>query len=155
MEEEKTKLNGEVIKAQNTLKQNIIRQNSIGKEPFIKNLDDFIKEKDNTINSLINEKEILKKENEQLKQKIQKDQQINLGNPIGVFINSTDKKINCKINCFENELFSVIEKKIYEIYTEYKETNYNFMIGDRPVLRFKTMSENNIKDKDKIILIKN
>ena len=155
MEEEKTKLNGEVIKAQNTLKQSIIRQNSIGKEPFIKNLDDFIKVKDNTINSLINEKEILKKENEHLKQKIQKDQQINLGNPIEVIINSADQKIkNCKIKSYENELFDDVEKKIYGIFSEYKEINNNFMIGDRQVLRFKTMSENNIKNNDKIILIK-
>ena len=152
MEEEKTKLNGEVLKAQNTLKQSIIRQNSIGKEPFIKNLDDFIKVKDNTIKELKNEKEKLMKENEQLKQK---NQQIKLGNPIEVIINSADQKIkNCKIKSYENELFDDVEKKIYGIFSEYKEINNNFMIGDRQVLRFKTMSENNIKNNDKIILIK-
>ena len=104
------------------------------------------------INELETKIEKMTKENENLSGG---GRQINLGNEISVFINSYDQKINCEIKCKEDELFIEVEKKLYEKYNEYKDTNNSFTIGDRQIFKFKTLKENNIKDKDKIKLKKN
>jgi hypothetical protein len=111
-----------------------------------------INELETKIEKMTKENVEIKKENENLNKN---NRQINLGNEISVFINSHDQKINCEIKCKEDELFIEVEKKLYEKYNEYKDTNNSFTIGDRQIFRFKTLKENNIKDKDKIKLKKN
>lgn len=148
------------------LSKSIVQQNNQGNKDFIKNLGDFMKVKDSEIKELkinvkglITQNEELKKQNEELKKQnkelTQKVNQNNLDKEITVFITSNDQKINCQIKCKENELFSEVEKKLYEKYSEYRETNNSFMIGDRQILKNKTIKENNIKDKDKIKFVKN
>jgi len=47
-----------------------------------------------------------------------------------------------------------VEKKLYKKYDDLRNTNNMFTVNARPVLRFKTMKENKIKDGDIIQLIK-
>ena len=66
---------------------------------------------------------------------------------------SLDLKVNNAILCKNIDIFAKAEKKLYEIYPEYKEyNNIYFTVGGRTVLRFKTMDENSIKNGDKILL---
>jgi len=67
---------------------------------------------------------------------------------------STDQKINCPIKCLETDTFAEVEEQLYQQYEEYRETNNNFIFKGKLVLRFKTISENNIKNGDKVQLIK-
>ena len=154
MQEETSKLQGEIL-----IRKNTHQDEPKPKDNIISNLQDYMKSKDNQVNDLKNENNELKKKIEELRkdnEKLKKEnKQINLGNELSVFINSNDQKINCEIKCKENELFMDVEKKLYEKYNEYRDTNNSFIIGNRPVFRFKTIKENNIKDKDKIRLKKN
>ncbi len=145
--------------------ERLVRNNSRKEGPkpnenIISNLQDYMKtseEQTNDLKKRINELEtkIEKMTKENVEKLNKNNRQINLGNEISVFINSHDQKINCEIKCKENELFIEVEKKLYEKYNEYKDTNNSFTIGDRQIFRFKTLKENNIKDKDKIKLKKN
>ena len=65
---------------------------------------------------------------------------------------STDGIINEGIACIKTDLFAEVEEKLYKIYEKYKETNNIFLIGGNQVLRFKTIEENNIKDRDKVLM---
>ena len=66
---------------------------------------------------------------------------------------SGDGKINCGIKCLKDDIFAVVEEKLYQQYNEYRENNNNiFLAGGRIIYRFKTMSENNIKNNDRIQL---
>ena len=66
---------------------------------------------------------------------------------------SGDGKINCGIKCLKDDIFAVVEEKLYQQYNEYRENNNNiFLTGGRIIYRFKTMSENNIKNNDRIQL---
>ena len=65
---------------------------------------------------------------------------------------SSDGIINEGIACLKTDLFAEVEEKLYKIYENYKETNNIFLNGGNQVLRFKTIEENNIKDRDKIVM---
>ena len=58
---------------------------------------------------------------------------------------STDKKLNYSVPCIDEDIFAEIEEKLYKKYPEYRETNNNFIFNGEPVLRFKTISQNNIR----------
>ena len=160
IQEESSKLKGDIL-----IRNNTYQEGPNTNKDIISNLNEYMKSRDDQIKVLkeeINElkaiigkmtkeNEEIKKENEKLKQN---NIQYNLGNEISVFINSYDQKINCEIKCKENELFIDVEKKLYEKYNEYKDTNNIFTIGERQICKFKTIRENNIKDKDKIRLKK-
>ena len=66
---------------------------------------------------------------------------------------SGDGKINQGIKCLPTDTFAQVEEKLYQIYDEYRD-NYNntFLARGNVIKRFKTMSENNIKNGDKIQL---
>ena len=66
---------------------------------------------------------------------------------------SLDYDINCGINCLETETFAEVEEKLYKQYGQCRETNNTFICGGSAVLRFKKISENKIKNGDKIQLI--
>ena len=66
---------------------------------------------------------------------------------------SMDQNINYPIKCLKTDIFAEVEEKLYRKYGEYRETNNNFTSNGRIVLRFKSISDNNIKDGDKVELI--
>ena len=108
--------------------------------------------------------ELLLKENQinNLKLELQNEKNknnektININDILDVTFLSTDKKINkYPISCFKTDRFAEIEEKLYQEFDEFRETNNTFIVNGTTVLRFKKMSENNIKNGDTIQLIKN
>jgi len=57
---------------------------------------------------------------------------------------STDQNVHCVVACLKKNTFAEIEEKLYQQYPKYRETNNSFLANGREVLRFKTISENNI-----------
>ena len=114
----------------------------------IKKLRDEIIQKENQINKLKLE---LQNEKNKNNKKL-----IDLNDILAINFISTDQKINkYTISCFKTDRFAEIEERLYQEYDEFRETNNTFIVNGTTVLRFKKMSENNIKNGDTIQLIKN
>ena len=62
--------------------------------------------------------------------------------------------VNYGIKCLSSEAFAEVEERLYKIYNNLRETNNMFTVNAKPILRFKKMKENNIKDGDIIQLLK-
>ena len=108
--------------------------------------------------------EIIQKENQinRLKLELQNEKNknnkklIDLNDILAINFISTDQKINkYPISCFKTDRFAEIEEKLYQEFDEFRETNNTFIVNGTTVLRFKKMSENNIKNGDTIQLIQN
>ena len=143
---EENKKKNDYIKQINDLKKEINRLNTENKKQ-----NDYI----NQINGLKN-------------QLIEKDKEINdLNNKLSNFnikkyvdyndimvVNfiSGDGKVDHGIKCLPTETFAEVEEKLYKIYDEYRKINNIFLANGNLIKRDKTMSENNIKDGDKIQL---
>ena len=112
----------------------------------IKKLNNEIVQKENQINKLKLE---LQNEKNKNNKKI-----FDLNDIIAISFISTDQKINkYPISCFKTDRFAEIEEKLYQEFEEFRETNNTFIVNGTTVLRFKKMSENNIKNGDTIQLI--
>ena len=53
-----------------------------------------------------------------------------------------------------SDTFAEVEEKIYKKFDNYRNTNNTPICNGTTVLRFKTLSENNIKDENVVQLIK-
>ena len=114
----------------------------------IKKLKDEINQKENQINKLKIELQNEKNKNNK--------KMIDYNDMIAISFISTDQKINkFPISCVKTDRFAEIEEKLYQEFEEFRETNNTFIVNGTTVLRFKKMSENNIKNGDTIQLIKN
>ena len=67
---------------------------------------------------------------------------------------STDSSIHEGINCLQTDTFAEVEERLYQKYDEFRNTNNMFTFNGRTILRFKNLKENNIRNGDKVILIK-
>ena len=67
-------------------------------------------------------------------------------------INFSSVEVNYGIKCLPTDTFAEVEEKLYQKYDDLRNTNNMFTANAQPVLRFKTISENNIKDGDIIQL---
>ena len=68
-------------------------------------------------------------------------------------LTTIDSKIqNYSIICKNTDIFNNIEKKIYEEYKEYYDTENYFTVNGKKINRFKNLDENNIHNNDVIIL---
>ena len=74
------------------------------------------------------------------------------GNKCVTFI-SCEQKIVYAIPCSGDDIFAEIEEILYKEYPEYRETNNTFLANGKEVLRFKSISDNNIGTGKPIILI--
>ena len=117
-----------------------------------------------------NELKILREENTNLKYQLNlKDNEIiNLKNMIQnnnlfrpkydindiMVINFVSTDIHYGIKCLPNDIFAEVEEKLYKKFDDLRDTNNMFTVNARPILRFKKLSENNIKDGDLIQLFK-
>ena len=106
------------------------------------------------INQISNLKLQLKDKERELNDiKRNKDGYVNYKKIMVVHFISGDGKINQGINCLPTETFAEVEEKLYKIYDEYREAyNNTFLANGNVIKRFKTMSENKIKNGDKIQL---
>ena len=135
-----------------------------------KNIKDQLNDVKNSLkldlNSKITEINNLNNKNNQLEQQIEK-LKINLENEknknkekvfksnelIVINFMSTDQKINnFGLLCLKKETFAEVEERLYKEYEEFRESNNIFLVRGKPILRFKKIDENGIRDKDKIIL---
>ena len=119
----------------------------------------------NEIKKLKDENEKLKyqlniKENEikDLKLKIQNNiidlPKYNLNEIMVVNFISQDSSVNEGVKCLSTDIFAEVEEKLYKKYDNLRNTNNMFTANAKPVLRFKKLCENGIKDGDKIQLFK-
>jgi len=137
-------LNDELIKATKIVSEFSLYKNvQQGNNNVINNLNELVKIKDNEINNL----------KVQLQYNSNNKKYVNYNKILVINFISLDQKINCGISCLETDTFAEVEEKLYQKYEEYRETNNNFLARGRIILRFKTISGNNIKDGDKIQLI--
>ena len=142
LKNDNNKLNNELIKANKIISNfNKNQNNNIDINNKINNLNEMIKMKDIMINDLKN----------QLKNKEIKT--VNYDDILSIHFISLDQNINCAIKCLKTDTFDEVEEKLYQKYGEYRETNNNFTSNGRIVLRFKSISDNHIKDGDKVQLI--
>jgi predicted RNase H-like nuclease (RuvC/YqgF family) len=142
LKNDNNKLNNELIKANKIISNfNNNQNNNIDINNKINNLNEMIKMKDIMINDLKN----------QLTNK--GDKTVHFNDIIVVHFISMDQNINYSIKCLKTDTFAEVEEKLYQKYGEYRETNNNFTANGRIILRFKSISDNHIKDGDKVQLI--
>ena len=142
------KYKNELIKANkiiSNLSNNPVDNNELKKlKDEITNLKLKLSEKDN---------EIL-----QLKNKINNftmpEQKVNYQDIIVINFMSMDGSVHYGIKCLANDIFAEVEEKLYKKYDNLRNTNNMFTANAKPVLRFKKLCENNIKDGDIIQLFK-
>ena len=104
--------------------------------------------------------ELTLKENEikDLKDKLQnnsiEDQKVNYKDIMVITFVSMDSTVQCGIKCLPTDTFAEVEEKLYKRYDNLRDTNNMFTANAKPVLRFKKILENNIKDGDILQLFK-
>jgi hypothetical protein len=152
---ENNKLKEDLLKA-NKIIVNIGNNNTNNNE--IMNLKFQLLQKDNEIKDL--KYQLLQKDNEILKLKSQSNneknkQVLNMDEIMIVYFQTQDQEINhVAIRCLPSDTFAEVEEKIYKKFDNYRNTNNTPICNGRTVLRFKTLSENNIKDENVVQLIK-
>ena len=141
---ENNKLKDELTKSNKIISN--IQNNQINNNE-LKKLKDEINNLKNQLNLKNNEiKEIKNNIN------IKEEPKYNINDIIVITFNSSD--VNYRIKCLADETFAEVEEKLYKIYDNLRETNNMFTVNAKPILRFKKIKENNIKDGDIIQLSK-
>ena len=151
LKKENKKLNEDLFKLNKILSQmqnqnNIIDNNEIKKlKDEIIILNNKLIAKDNEINDLKNN----------IKNNIMIEKhKVNLEDIMVINFVSQDSTVNRGIKCLPTDIFAEVEEKLYKIFDELRNTNNMFIVNARPILRFKKLVENNIKDGDVIQLFK-
>jgi hypothetical protein len=101
---------------------------------LIQSLQILIKEKEQELTKLINQFQ----NNNLNKSRYGRDEMMCVN-----FI-SLDQKIQYAIPCTGDDIFAEIEEKLYKKFPQYRETNNYFLSNGKQILRFKTISQNNI-----------
>ena len=125
--------------------QSKLNDNNIKLESYQK----IILEKEKEIEYLKNEIQNNKGNNSFNKTFYSRDQMLALN-----FI-SSDQRMHFAVPCVKKDLFVDVEKKLYEQFPQYKETNNTFMVNASIILRFKTIEENKLQSGIPILIITN
>ena len=100
------------------------------------------------------------KENEIIKMKLQikkntkEKELIDINDIMVINFISTDSSIHCEIKCLPTYTFAKVEEELYQFYDDLRNTNNIFTVNAKPILRFKSINENNIHNEDIVQLIK-
>ncbi len=143
---ENEKLNGELSKLKKIIGG--FQNNQIDNRE-LKNLRDenaVLKYQLNIKNNEINELKLKLQNNGKLEQKI------NLSDVLVIYFKPVDNSFYDGIKCLANETFAEVEEKLYKKHNDFRNTNNMLTANALPVLRFKTIGENNIHDGDVIQL---
>ena len=70
-----------------------------------------------------------------------------------IYFISPDQRISFAVPCIGNDIFAKVEEKLYCEYPEYRETNNTFIANGIEILRFKTISQNNLKNGKPVMII--
>ena len=150
-QKENDKLKSDLIKANKIISGIQNNQNNQMNNNELKNLRD----ENNKIKY-----QLVLKENEikDLKDKIQnnaiEDKKVNYKDIMVITFVSMDSTVQCGIKCLPTDTFAEVEEKLYKRYDNLRDTNNMFTANAKPVLRFKKIFENNIKDGDILQLFK-
>jgi len=92
-----------------------------------------------------------------LKNKLQnsgiiEEQKVNYKDIIVITFISIDSTVHYGMKCLPTDIFAEVEEKLYKKFENLRNTNNTFTANAKPVLRFKKICENNIKDGDIIQL---
>ena len=147
---------------ENLKKENIKLNEELSKLKKINSTIQNYQIENNELNKLKEENVILKyqlnmkdKEINDLKSKIDnKETKYNLDDIMVIYFTPIDSSFNQGIKCVKTETFAEVEEKLYKKHDELRNTNNMFTVNALPILRFKTIAENNIKDGDVIQLYK-
>ena len=101
-------------------------------------------------NEIINLKNQINKANNNQKEK----PKYNFDDLLVVYFKPTDGSFYEGIKCLATDRFFEIEERLYQKYEELRSTNNTFTVHAFPILRFKRLNENNIKDGDVIQMFK-
>ena len=99
------------------------------------------------------DKEIFQLKNNSKKNKIE-EQNFKFKDIVVITFISIDGSVQYGMKCLQTEVFAEVEEKLYKKYDNLRNTNNMFTANAKPILRFKTLKENNIKDGDIIQLLK-
>ena len=98
--------------------------------------------------------QLLQKENEIKDLKLKYENNNEMFNMI-VYFQSDDQVINKEpIRCKSTHTFAEIEEKLYKKYNDFRNTNNTPICNGASILRFKTLSENKIRDENVVLLYK-
>ena len=113
--------------------------------------DNLIESKDTFINAILErDKEIkeLKKKLSRYPFELNEDEEL-----MSVNFTSGDQKIqNYSILCKNTDIFNTLEKKLYQDYKEYYETENYFTVNGNKIHKLKSLRENNIHNNNVIML---
>ena len=142
------------LKNKNLEYEKIINEQKTTIENFNKNLSLFDGKKNNV------EKEILELVKE-LRNKEKEIQSLKSAFPfvikqgeklMSIIFISVDQKIHHSFICKNTDMFINIEKSLYDIYPEYRESENYFLLRGVKINKYKSLENNNIKDSDIITL---
>ena len=100
----------------------------------------------------LKDNQIKELKNNNIQNNIKDEPKYNINDIIVITFNSID--VNYEIKCLANETFAEVEERLYKKYDNLRETNNMFTVDAKPILRFKKICENNIRDGDIIQLFK-
>ena len=155
--------NNEINKLKNELSkaQKIIEQQNITIQDLKNKLNNYDTKINNLNNEINNYKNIIiQKELElnnlksQLNNNINNIQKnVNFDDIMVVNFISSDQIVHYAVKCLKTNTFADIEEKLYKQYPQYRETNNNFFVNGKQILRFKTIAENKIGEGLPVTLI--
>jgi len=124
-------------------------QNNKKENPNIKILEDENKNLKNQLYLKENEINEMK-----LKIKNNKNKFVSFDDVMVINFESTDSSIHEGIQCLRTDTFAEVEERLYQKYDEFRNINNMFTFNGGIILRFKNLKENNIRNGDKVILLK-
>ena len=133
-------LKNELDKANKIIEQQNLTINKLQNK--LNNLNNSINQKDILINALTSQINDLKLNNNNAHNNIQNT--INFSDVLCINFMLSDQNVPYAVTCLKTDIFAEIEEKLYKKYPEYRETNNNFIVNEREILRFKTIDENKI-----------
>ena len=118
----------------------------------IKELENLINLKDRRIIEL--ERIILDNDKNKIMDYIKNNlnNQRNENNQNNFVLNVTSTNFSHALICSEDEVFAFAEEKLYQKFSEYRETNNTFMANGNVIKRFKTMKENKLVSGQQILM---
>ena len=160
-ENEQLKSNLDKYKKENEqLKADLLKANKIisGIQTNKANNNELKNLSDDEYNKLKYQLTLRENEIKDLKDKLQKTSKgnvnVNYNDIMVINFISMDSSVQCGIKCLPTDIFAEVEEKLYQRFDNLRNTNNMFMANAKPVLRFKKIFENNIKDGDVLQLHK-
>ena len=160
-ENEQLKSNLDKYKKENEqLKADLFKANKIisGIQTNKANNNELKNISDDEYNKLKYQLTLRESEIKDLKDKLQKTSignvNVNYNDIMVINFISMDSSVQCGIKCLPTDIFAEVEEKLYQRFDNLRNTNNMFMANAKPVLRFKKIFENNIKDGDVLQLHK-